>query len=263
MAASIEEMQRRVGQETLVLLAAHRGDDPVLAPPDDQGRRLHPRKEIGQPRVEHVGLPGEPGRHLPVARGDVDLVGRGRSAIELGPFRNRGWIMHRALEHFFRRKVEDVQDLALRRLEPSGGHEDEPIDPTRMHCRQFCGRPAANGMPKQVHPRQPERVEKPQIEPGEVVDALHPVRGVGLAKARVGGRVDGVALGHRGHPSPPASVASGAVKDEQGIACPADERVHFDSADPDRLLARHHRHSVLLSRARRALRHRLNHLIRS
>src|SRR5207245_10754007 len=70
--------------------------------------------------------------------------------------------------------------------------------------------------------------------------------GGGLANARVGGRLRAVVLGLRGPPSPPASVPSGAVKAEQGIACPADERVHFDSADPDRLLARNHRHDALL-----------------
>src|SRR5882762_11337297 len=58
-AALVEEMQRRVGQQALVLLAADRGDDPVLASPDDQGRRLYPRQEMGQTRVEHVRLPRE------------------------------------------------------------------------------------------------------------------------------------------------------------------------------------------------------------
>src|SRR5712692_10255723 len=60
-----------------------------------------------------------------------------------------------------------------------------------------------------------------------------------------------MALGHGGYPSSPSSVAASAVEHEQGIARPADESMHFDSADADRLLARHDRHNLLLSRARR------------
>src|ERR1700682_4837122 len=107
-------------------------------------------------------------------------------------------------------------------------------------------------MSKEVHLRQPELVKKPEVEPGKVVDALHPVRGIGVAKARVGGRVDGMALGHGGYPSAPSSVASGAVAHEQGIARPANESMHLDSADADCLFAMHDRHNLLLSDARSA-----------
>src|SRR5439155_25560053 len=70
-ATLLEDGQRRIAQQPPILLAAVEGHDAILASPDDERRIRHPREKPGEPRIVHIGLPGEPRGHFLVAHGGL------------------------------------------------------------------------------------------------------------------------------------------------------------------------------------------------
>src|SRR5439155_3743750 len=91
-----------------------------------------------------------------------------------------------------------------------------------------------------MRPAEPGGVDEPEMEPGEVIDAVHPVGVAGAPEARMRGRPHCEALGHLREPPGPPTVAAGAVEHQQWVALPADPGVHADTADRDGLLSRSH-----------------------
>src|SRR2546422_4339236 len=239
-AAPLEHSEVSVGQEPPVLLAALDGHDAILAAPDDQGRIRHAGQKVRQTGVVHVRLPGQARRHLSVARRDLDLRRRGRSAVELVPLRDGLRVVHGHGEKLRGRIVEDVEDLARLRLGAARRRQNEPVDRARAHRCQLRRGPPSDRVAHEMRSAEPGGVDEPEVEPGEVVDAVHPVGVAGAPEARVRGRPHREALGDLRQPPGPATVAAGAVEHQQGIALPANPCVHADAADGDRLLTRLH-----------------------
>src|SRR3989442_11581710 len=100
--------------------------------------------------------------------------------------------------------------------------------------------PPADRVAQEMRPAEPGGVDEPEMEPGEVVDAVHPVGVAGAPEARMRGRPHREALGHLREPPGPPTVAAGAVEHQQRVALPADPGVHADTADRDGLLSRSH-----------------------
>src|SRR5262249_55153709 len=212
----------------------------IRAPPADQSGVRHPRQELREPRVVHVRLPGKARGHLPIARGDLDLLGRGRPAVELLPLRDRLRVVHGHGQELSRRVVEDVEDLTRLGLEADRGDQNDPGQGTGAHRGHLRRRPAADRVAQQVRPPELRRLDEPEIEPREVVDALHPVGIVRAPEAWMGRCPHGEALRDLVEPARPAAVAAGAVEHQQRLARPADPGMYADAADRDRLLTRSH-----------------------
>src|SRR3989442_8575484 len=125
-------------------------------------------------------------------------------------------------------------------LAAGGGAEAGAVERGRANARLPRRRPPADRVAEHVRPAEPGGVDEPEIEPGEVVDALHPVGVARAAEAGMRRSPDREVLGNLLHPACPSPVAAGAVEHEQGIAPPTDPRVDVDAADRDRLLAGSH-----------------------
>src|SRR5262249_62321507 len=77
--------------------------------------------------------------------------------------------------------------------------------------------------------------EEPEMEPGRVVDAAHPVGVGGAPEPRVRRRPHGEALGNLIEPARPAAVTAGAVEHQQRRALTTDPRVSAGTAYRDPL----------------------------
>src|SRR5262249_25846224 len=138
------------------------------------------------------------------------------------------------------RIVENVQDLALLGLEADGRHQDQLVDGPGAHDGHLGCRPAPDRMSEEVRALEPGRIDEPEMEAREVVDAFHPVGGAGAPEAGMGGSPHREALPHLFHPPRPPTVAPCPVQDEQRRASATNPRVDVDVPDPDRpLLAWH------------------------
>src|SRR5262245_22543897 len=91
-----------------------------------------------------------------------------------------------------------------------------------------------------MRPAETGGLDEPEMEPGEVVDGVHPVGVVRAPESRVRRSPHREALGNLIEPARPAAVTAGAVEDQQGSALPADPRVDAGAADGDRLLMGSH-----------------------
>ena len=85
---------------------------------------------------------------------------------------------------------ERIELLDAGEVKPGGAAERERGQALRVAHGELGGDPAAERQPDQVHVLELQLVEHVEIEIGEVVDVIEPVRRVGLAKARMFRRDD-------------------------------------------------------------------------
>src|SRR4030095_6988013 len=164
----------------------------------------------------------------------------GRASVQFGPLRDGLRIVDGHREELRRRIIEDVEDLAALRLETDRRYQNESVDRARAHRRHLgCG-PSADRVAQQVAPGAPGGLDEPEVEPGEVVDTVHPFGVAGAPEARVRGCPHCEALRYLCKPAGPATIAAGAVEHQQGLALPTDPGMHAHATDRDRLLTRSH-----------------------
>ena len=166
-----------------VLLREHA----VVVAPDQQGRHVDAVQPFGQIRIVAARLPGDLGDRGAVLQRDVFQFRPQRACDDVvGLF----LIVKEVAQPLLVAAQERIELLDAGDMETGGAGQRERGQPLRAAHGELRGDPAAERQPDQVDVLEFQLVEQVEIEIGEVVDVIEPVRRVGFAKARMFRRDD-------------------------------------------------------------------------
>ena len=142
---------------------------------------------LGKIRVVAARLPGDLGDRGAVFQRDVFQLRPQRARNDVVGF---FLIVKEIAQPLLVAAQERIELLDAGEVEPGGAAERQRGQALRVAHGELGGDPAAERQPDQVHVLELQLVEHVEIEIGEVVDVIEPVRRVGLAKARMFRRDD-------------------------------------------------------------------------
>src|SRR5262245_12424196 len=163
-------LERRVARER---------DYAIVLAPDQQCWNIDAVQPIGQLRIVHARVPGQPRKRGAVLQHDVD--------IELGlrvlPVARQLGIVELSVRELFHRPREDVVEWGFRAFN-AGRRQQRQRGKPRAAADRYLGRdPAAQPVPDEVDVAQLERLEQVEIAEGYVPHAQHPVRNLSAPEA--------------------------------------------------------------------------------
>jgi len=184
--------------------------------------------------VVHVRLPGQQRQRLAIARNDVKLLLRHGRQVERVA---RGIVEAQPIELIARHR-EDVGNVELVRA--AGLHADrsdqhEAIDPFRHLGGELGGDPSAERQSHDVGSPQRQAIQQFEIDVGDVIDAVEPVRQRRLAKAGMRRRDDAPAPREQVDEAHVGRDPGAAVQIKDRRAAPALEHLELDPGNRDHI----------------------------
>ena len=177
--------------------------------------------------IVHVRLPGQQRQRFAVAGDDVKLLIRHRRQFGRVP----GGVVEAELVELLARHGEDVGNVELvgrAGLHADRADEHQPLDPFRHLGRDLGGDPSADRETDEIGSRQTQAIHQFQVNVGNVVHAVEPVRQRRFAETGMRRRDHAPAFREQVDEWSVAPDAGATMQIENGLALPALEHVELD-----------------------------------
>ena len=220
-----------LGNERRIALEIFGRHDAVACAAQKQRRHVHAVQAMLELGIVHVRLPGQQRQRLVVAGDDAEAPRRTSFARSTG-FLAGSWKRSRSsfsLRH--RKDVGDVELVGLAGLDADRTDQRQAVEPLRHLRGDIGGDPAADREADEIGARQAQAVHQLEIDVGDVVDAVEPVRQRRLAEARMRRRDHAPLLRQQLEKRQVEADAAAAVQIEERRALPALEHIKLDTRD--------------------------------
>ena len=172
--------QLRIGRQVI------RGHQAVARAAHEQRRHVSPMQPMLELRIVHPRLPRQQRQRLAVADHDGQFLIRHLREIRLHP---RG-IVEQQLARLVLRHRENIRDVELVRaadLDADRSDHDQTANALRRLGGHLSRDPAADRAARDIDHIELETIQQLEIEMGDIVDAVEPVRQAGPTKAGMRG----------------------------------------------------------------------------
>ncbi len=170
------------GISCLIGVGVFHREHPVVGAPHDQGRHVDPVQPFAQVRIVGARLPRELRGGDPVLHIDVFEFRTQQPRDHLVGARR---VMEEIADALLVAAQEEVDLLGARHMDAGGADQRQRREPVGVADRKLGGDPAAERRPDEMDAVEIELLEEVEIEVGEVVDGIEPVRRIAVVEARM------------------------------------------------------------------------------